>query len=128
MATQIKTVLKRYNDKEFAELKKQYQMVRKQHHPVFGDINILKRGDEHLIFQLTKTMQSEKQLHNYIKQLQQRHEELTHENIVQVDGYHQVVHNTMCGSTITATIFLDYYDTTLESEVRDRVADQNPYT
>lgn len=67
MSTSIVSILKQYNDKEYEQLKKQYQLLRKQHHPVFGDISILKRQDEHLIFQVTKTMQNEKQLKEYIK-------------------------------------------------------------
>jgi hypothetical protein len=72
-------------------------------------------------------MQNEKQLTAYIKQLKARHEELRHENIVQVDGFHKVVQSGMCGSNISVTLLLDFYETTLESEVRERQADGNPY-
>lgn len=46
---------------------------------------------------------------------------------MQVDGYHKVVQNGMCGSTISVTLLLDFFDTTLESEVRERQSDGNPY-
>lgn len=87
----------------------------------------MRRDDSHLIFSYSRQMQSEKQLNAFLQQLKQRNQELRHENIVQVDGYHKVVQNGMCGSTISVTLLLDYFDTTLESEVRERQSDGNPY-
>lgn len=52
---------------------------------------------------------------------------MRHENIVQVDGYHTVSQEGICGSSFSITILLDYYDTTLESEVKERQSDGNPY-
>lgn len=119
--------MKEYNDKSFAELKKQYEVVRKLQHSAFGEVTVMRRHDGHLIFSYTRIMKDKKQLQTFVLQLKQRNQELKHENIVQVDGYHTVSQEGMCGSSFSITILMDYYDTTLESEVRERQSDSNPY-
>ena len=38
-------VMKEYNNKEFAELKKKYQLVRKLQHSSFGEVSVMRRDD-----------------------------------------------------------------------------------
>lgn len=61
--------MREYNDKQFAELKKTYQVVRKMQHSAFGEVTIMKRQDSHLIFSYTRVMKDKKQLQAYVQQL-----------------------------------------------------------
>jgi hypothetical protein len=66
-------------------------------------------------------MTSEKQLNGFIKEMKQRHQELQHENMELIHGFHKVVQNGLCGSTINLTLIGNYMEKTLELEIQNRV-------
>lgn len=111
------------------EFHKSYKQVRSTHDERFGKVNIYRSvGDEKdLVFTIEKRFQHEKQQKEYLRELLLRDQMGENQLKAKIRAYHSVTNQNMCGSTLSVTLIVDYFELSLDNEVKRRAKDNNRF-
>lgn len=111
------------------EFNRSYKQVQSTHDHRFGKITVYKSlsDQKDLVFTIEKRFQSEKQQKEYLKELLLRDHMGENQLKAKIRAYHSVCNQNMCGSSISVTLIVDYYELSLEHEVRRRAKDNNRF-
>lgn len=111
------------------EFHKEYKQVKSTTDERFGKVSIYRSNSDKtdLVFTITKNFQSERQQKDYLKELLLRDQMGENQLKSKIRAYHSVTNQGMCGSTLSVTLIVDYFELSLENEIKRRASKDNRF-